>query len=82
MKSTSRAAAVLIACAWLASAPAYADDNNKEAEALFVQGRKVADLLDKASLPEGGWLGGILVASRDTPAAATATYFEERDLSR
>lgn len=50
--------------------------------ALFVQGRKVADLLDKASLPEGGWLGGILVASRDTPAAATATYFEERDLSR
>lgn len=50
--------------------------------ALFVQRQKVADLLDKASLPEGGWLGGILVASRDTPAAATATYFEERDLSR
>jgi hypothetical protein len=50
--------------------------------ALFVQGRNVADLLDKASLPEGGWLGGILVASRDMPAAATATYFEERDLSR
>jgi hypothetical protein len=50
--------------------------------ALFVQGQKVADLLDKASLPVGGWLGGILVASRDAPAAATATYFEERDLSR
>ncbi|MGA3058197.1 MAG: hypothetical protein ABSE70_09235 [Candidatus Limnocylindrales bacterium] len=49
---------------------------------LFVEGKKVADMVDSATLPAGGWMGGLLVASRDTPAVATATRYEERDLTK
>jgi hypothetical protein len=55
-------------------------DGTRTRLVLFVEGEKIADMIDSATLPEGGWMGGLLVASGDTPAVATATRYEERDL--
>jgi hypothetical protein len=49
---------------------------------LFVEGQKVVDMVDSAKLPGEGWMGGLLVASTNTPAVATASRYEERDLSK
>ncbi len=50
--------------------------------ALFVDGSKMVDRVEKAGGPGGAWLSGLDVSSRDTgDSVVTITRFEDRDLS-
>jgi hypothetical protein len=50
--------------------------------ALFVDGSKMVDRVEKVAGPAGAWLSGLDVSSRDTgDSAVTVTRFEDRDLS-
>ena len=50
--------------------------------ALFVDGQLLADFTDKIKVSGDGWTGGIVMSSMGTPSTMTATYFEERDLTK
>ena len=49
---------------------------------LFVDGQPLVDFTDKVAPSSAGWTGGIVMSSLEAPSTMTATYFEERDLTK
>jgi hypothetical protein len=57
-------------------------DDQSTRLALFVDGAKMVDRVEKVAGPGGAWLSGLDVSSRDAgDSAVTITRFEDRDLS-
>ena len=57
-------------------------DDQSTRLALFVDGSKMVDRVDKVAGPQGAWLSGLDVSSREAgDSAVMVTRFEDRDLS-